>query len=44
MLKTTKTCLAAISLALLAGGTASAQDYPKTNLNVQGGWATAGIY
>lgn len=44
MLKTTKACLAAISLALLASGTASAQDYPKTNLNVQGGWATAGIY
>ncbi|MCO5159162.1 MAG: TRAP transporter substrate-binding protein [Aquamicrobium sp.] len=44
MLKTTKACLAAISVALLASGTASAQDYPKTNLNVQGGWATAGIY
>lgn len=44
MLKTTKACLAAISVALLTSGTVSAQDYPKTNLNVQGGWATAGIY
>ena len=44
MLDLTRKCLVAISAALLATGAAMAQDYPKTNLTVQGGWATAGIY
>lgn len=44
MLDMTKTCLTAMSAAFLMTGAAGAQDFPKTNLSVQGGWATAGIY
>lgn len=35
---------AAAAAVLMVAGPAAAQDYPKTNLTVQGGWATAGIY
>jgi TRAP-type C4-dicarboxylate transport system substrate-binding protein len=44
MFNITKTCLAAISAACLMTTAVTAQDYPETHLNVQGGWATAGIY
>lgn len=44
MLDIAKTCLAAVTAALLATTGAGAQDYPETRLTVQGGWATAGIY
>lgn len=44
MFDNAKTCLAAAATAMLLATGASAQDYPKTQLSVQGGWATAGIY